>query len=103
MSFECLRATFLLPLLVTLLPFLVGAFVVWAYRTRPAWAGLPAAPDERPTRPRDAALYALVFAAVGAACAWRVAPYWRMQNDEERDAMMAALCAAGRACPLVGN
>ena len=102
MSDECLRATFLLPLLVTLLPLLVAALSLWAHARRPAWAGLPAV-DPQPLRPRDAALYALLFGVVLAVCFWKVAPQWRMQNDEERDQMIAALCGLGRACPLVGN
>lgn len=102
MSAECLRATFLLPLLVTLLPLLVAALSLWAHLRRPAWAGLPAV-DTRPLRALDAALYALLFGAVLGLCFWKVSPQWRMQNDEERDQMIAALCGMGRACPLVGN
>lgn len=101
MSSECLRATFLLPLLVTLLPLAVAAFTAWARVRRPAWAG--AADDPRPLRPVAMALYAALFVAVLALGFWKVAPAWRMQNDEERDQLLAALCGLGRACPLVGN
>jgi len=103
MSSECLRATFLLPLLVTLLPLLVAAFSVWAHLRRPAWAGLP--PAAQPVARRLLALspYALVFGLVLGVCLWKLAPHWRMQTDEERDQLMAALCGTGRACPLVGN
>lgn len=102
MSAECLRATFLLPLLVTLLPLLVAALSLWAHARRPAWAGLPAV-SPRPLRALDTVLYALLFGAVLAVCFWKVSPHWRMQNDEERDQIIAALCGMGRACPLVGN
>jgi len=103
MSSECLRATFLLPLLVTLLPFLVAGFSVWAHLRRPAWAGLP--PATQPVARRLLALspYALIFGLVLGVCLWKLAPHWRMQIDEERDQLMAALCGTGRACPLVGN
>ena len=106
MSFECLRATFLLPLLVTLAPLLVAAWGLWAYARRPAWAGLPPAaggPAGGAARAADVAPYALLFGAVLGLCLWKVAPAWRMQNDEERDQLIAALCGLGRACPLVGN
>ena len=103
MSSECLRATFLLPFLVTLLPLLVAAFSVWAHLRRPAWAGLP--PATQPVARRLLALspYALIFGLVLGVCLWKLAPHWRMQNDEERDQLMAALCGTVRACPLVGN
>ena len=90
---------------VLMLAVLAAVFVgtAWAYGRRPAWAALSPGPEAFPLRGRDLAVYAAVFLGVLALGLWKVAPHWRMQTDEERDAFIAALCGAGRACPLVGN
>lgn len=75
----------------------------WAYLRRPAWAGLPTEDPARDPQRWLLVVYLAVFAATLAIGVWRVVPAWWMQNDEERDGIIAALCGRGLGCPIVGN
>ncbi len=83
-------------------PLAVVAGVLWSLL-----AGLGAPPRRGEPfwteRRRRFACYFALFLAVGALGLALVVPQWWMQIDEERDFMLSALCAAGKACPLVGN
>ena len=83
-------------------PLAVVAGVLWSLL-----AGLGAPPRRGEPfwteRRRRFACYFALFLAVGALGLALVVPRWWMQIDEERDFILSALCAAGKACPLVGN
>lgn len=103
MSIESIRPGVWMAVLMLAALALAFGGTAWAYARRPAWAELPVAPTAFPLRGWHAAVYAGVFVAVLAVGLRQVMPAWWMQNDEERDAIISALCALGRGCPVVGN
>ncbi|MFO0625263.1 MAG: hypothetical protein U0325_06550 [Polyangiales bacterium] len=103
MGIESIRPGVWMAVLVLATLALTFGATAWAYLRRPAWAGLPADDAGRDPRRWLLVLYLAVFAATLAIGVLRVVPAWWMQNDEERDGIIAALCGRGLGCPVVGN